>query len=265
MKNAITFIALLGLSFIIETNYTIIKTTLKQNAFSPTKYRNGLIFTSRKPVTQIYKLYYSEIINKETLGKPKEIKSDNSLLTISNGMYIPELDEFYFTANNKINSNLAIYKCEIKNYKLIKPKILDFCRANKSYGHTTFSKNGLLMIIITGDSDNVDLELYTRKTKDHKWVYKKKLNELNSPNFDLHPNLANDSLIIFTRVSHKTRELDLYSAILNKTGHWSKPEKYDALNSNFDDFGAIFINENSGYFTSNRDGEDQIYYFEKNN
>lgn len=263
MKYIISLILLFTIGIDNETDYEIVKTSISQNAFSPTKFKNGLIFTSKKDNSKFYKLYFSQIIRKQILSKPIEIVSNHNFLHMSNGIYLPSSDEFYFTSNNYPSPKLAIYKCKIQNGILNNPEILKFCTVDKAYGHSTFSKNGLKMIISSGDSKNIDLELYQRKNIYEKWVFKKKLSELNSRNFEVHPSLINDSLIVFSRGKSKGKKLELYFSNLDSIGNWTEPKKFDELNSKYDDLGVIFTDKNSGYFSSNRSGKDEIFFFEK--
>ncbi|WP_405570514.1 hypothetical protein [Winogradskyella sp. Asnod2-B02-A] len=266
MKYIISVISLIFIILVYPKNFDIKKTSIIENAFSSSQYDNGLIITSKKNNEKFYSLYYSKILQKEKLDNPikLKIKHRNRFFNISNGVYLTISNEFYFTANNQLGK-LNLYKCQIKDLELIKPKVVKLFESENSVGHSTFSKDALKMIVSSEKSGDIDLILYTRNDYSSEWKFKRNLSELNSKNIELHPNLVNDSIIYFSRLDKKEKRMDLYSSILKNDNSWSDPKIYEHLNSSSDDYGVIFINEKSGYFTSNREGNDRIYYFEDNN
>ena len=265
MKHIFSVITLIFITLTYQTNFNISKTSIKKNAFSPTLYDQGLIITSKNTNENFYSLYYTKIINKEKLDKliKLKIKDRNKYFHISNGIYVPLSNEFYFTATNKLGK-LDLYKCQIKDLKLIKPEMIKLSKSYNSVGHSTFSKDALKMIISSGKNDDIDLNLFTRNDYSSEWEYKRNLSELNTKDNELHSTLVNDSLLYFSRWDKKKKQMNLYYSILRSDNYWSEPKIHEQLNSTSDDFGIVFLNEKSGYFTSNRDGNDNIYYFENN-
>lgn len=265
MKYITSVISLIFVIIVFQTSFNVTKTSIKENAFSSSKYEKGLIITSKENNEKFYSLYYSKIIKNEKLENPikLKIKRRNNYFNISNGVYLNSSNEFYFTANNKLGK-LNLYKCGIKDLELIKPKVVRLIESENSVGHSTFSKDGLKMIVSSEKLGNIDLVLYTRNDYSSIWKYKRNLLELNTKNIELHPSLVNDSLIYFSRLDKKENRMDLYYSRLKNDNYWSKPKIYEQLNSSSDDFGVVFLNEESGYFTSSREGNDRIYYFEDN-
>ena len=58
-------------------------------------------------------------------------------------------------------------------------------------------------------------------------------------------------------------DFDLWVSKLNENGKWEAPTFMEFLNSKCDDFGITFLNQESGYLSSKRNGHDNIFYFEQ--
>lgn len=264
-------ISLVGLNYTVDIVKISISTEKALN-FAPTSYKSGFIFSSRINNYSSSKLYFSEILEKELVSEPVLIETDSDLYNIGNGDYCNLTSEFYFVSNSPKPSKqglkkIAIFKGEIKDFKLANVERLKFNDKEHHYASPTLSEDGLRMIISSDKEElnNMDLYEYERQSFTKPWKLKRKLKEINSSQNDLFPNFVNDSTLIFSSLRDNGKGgLDFYLSEY-KDGLWSEPENFEYLNSDKDDLGFLKLNEDSGYFSSNRGNDkDAIYFFESN-
>lgn len=90
---------------------------------------------------------------------------------------------------------------------------------------------------------------------------------INTPGDEMFPYMRSDSLLYFSSDGHPGMGgLDIFMAQLDTVGEWHVENMKYPINSAGDDFGITFGEEESGYFSSNRNdgrGYDKIYSFEK--
>jgi len=281
-----TIILFIGISCYFYSTTEITKTNISNinsEEFYPIAYEDGILYAS-KPKSgynrfatkeNVYKIYYSKIIDGHELTTPIRIKikkkTAKKLLSISHKIpssFIKETGEFLFMSNNTektLRHNTAIFKGEIKNLELINIEMLNICDPNFDYLHPTVSANGLKMILSSnqGISNAYQLYLYERTDLESDWNLTRSIEEINFSKFISYPNLVSDSLLIYSAREENSKHFDIFSSRLNSQGKWGEPINLQNLNSEFDELGLIQIGERNGYFTSNRDGYDQIFYFEK--
>ncbi len=280
---AIVTLGLICIALIFGGKYNISESTFTQKGyeyFLPVKFKDGIFFASKKNEDIFFKLYYSENVEKKKFKRPIEVELpfSSKIAHVAPGEFIEETGEFYFTSNSLDDTSeikeLVIFKSQIENFKLKNVELLKICKPNFSYCHPTFSKDGLKMILSSGEiselnsDERTDFNLYeyVRATIYDDWKLVRNLEEINTSSFDYFPRLMSDSLLIFSSYGKEiTKDLNLYSSKLNKEGIWEEATLLEHLNSEFDDFGITFINEESGYFSSDRNGQDNIFYFEKEN
>lgn len=91
--------------------------------------------------------------------------------------------------------------------------------------------------------------------------------QINTPGDEMFPYVRNDSTLYFASDGHPGMGgLDLFCARLDTAGVWHVENMQYPINSAADDFGITFGEEESGYFSSNRNdgrGYDKIYSFVK--
>ena len=90
---------------------------------------------------------------------------------------------------------------------------------------------------------------------------------INTPGDEMFPYMRGDSILYFSSDGHPGMGgLDLFVATLDTLGVWHVDNMKYPMNSSGDDFGITFGEEETGYFSSNRNdgrGYDKIYSFEK--
>lgn len=259
---------------------TYISLNSTDNIF-PTIYKEGLIYSSSHNSNN-YKLYYSNLKSESQKFKIGS-KYNIGAVTIFN-------NEIYFTGiTKKLSSfgtnNYTIYKGKIEDFKVKEIEKLPICSLDFSYTYPTISKDGKKMLVVTNEKERLHI-LELKRTNNNEWEKGEVVN-ISHPEFEIiNPTYYNENTIYFasniydgkiTRVSYDTGEegeihitevereqgsFNIYK-IERKGKSWGVPIKQDIFNSEFDDLGVIFINENSGYLTTYRYSDtDNIFYFE---
>lgn len=244
----------------------------------PKKYKDGLIYSS-KYKSEYYDLYYSNI-------KSAPIKLKIGSKYNYGGAAIFN-NEIYFSGNDRrmylnANANHLIYKALINDLKITKFRILTFCKQQFSYDYPAISKNGSRMVVVTNErGKNHLLELI--RNENNVWERNKVIFISQSKAEFLNPTYFDENTIYFSSnmideedrfglkfvngswVKVKTKlEGSIFNIykVTRVNGIWSLPAKVPKFNSEFDDLGVEFIDENSGYITTYRfSNTDNFYYF----
>ncbi|HFA52241.1 MAG TPA: hypothetical protein ENJ95_24750 [Bacteroidetes bacterium] len=240
-----------------------------RDEYAPRKFDKGLLF-SVMDKSNYSNLYYSEIIDKDKLGHLQKVKFD--ILNnhhIGTAEYCSASRELIFTGNNseryKGINRLALFRGVFTKGTVNEISKLDFCSARYNYSYPTLSENGLTLIFSSNIKDGKHLlHRSKRDSINGEWSSPELIDELDFGTNCMFPNLINDSLLVFAANMDKYGKggLDIYKSKYID-GHWSSPENWEELNSEYDDFGVEMMDEKSGYFTSHRNfDKDKIYYFE---
>jgi len=247
----------------------------------PTLYNEGLIYASNHNSNN-YKLFYSNL-----KSEPQKFKIGSKY---NLGAVAIFNDEIYFTGITKKLStfntnNFTIYKGKIIDFKVKEIKQLPVCSLDFSYTYPTILKDGSKMLVVTNEKEYLHLLEFVRN-KSNQWE-KGEVVYISHPEFEIiNPTFYNENTIYFasniyngkiTKVAYDTNEngelfvsgvereqgsFNIYK-IEKKNGIWGVPIKQAKFNSDFDDLGVVFINENSGYLNTFRySNTDNIYYFE---
>ncbi len=137
-----------------------------------------------------------------------------------------------------------------------------------SSGMASISEDGKLMIFASdarGGEGRADL-YYCELTRSG-WTEPKNLGPVvNTPGTETAPFIHPSGKIFFASDGREdSRGLDIYYTLRNADGSFAKPQKLDdGINSRRDDYGIYYSDDETwGYVTSNRDGKDKIYYFQR--
>lgn len=107
-------------------------------------------------------------------------------------------------------------------------------------------------------------DIYYSVKKDSIWSFPVKCAPpINTDKNEEFPYILNNQLFFSSNRNEGKGGLDIYVAPLNKLV--KTVVSLDEFNSDKDDFGIVYVNEKSGYFSSNRGGNDDIYYFNRSN
>ncbi|WP_299626724.1 hypothetical protein [uncultured Tenacibaculum sp.] len=261
-------VIVLATTIACKSNYSVRKTNINIDAYTNSKFRNGLIVSGVNSENNFYSLFYTEIVDNNKLSKLQKFKVENreQFLNISNGVFLPISNEFYFTSNNSKTGNLQLYKSDLNNLELTNIKLVKLELEKLSYGHSTFSENGLMMVLASMENSKILLKLYTRDNLTAEWKFHRNLDELNNSKTNFHPVLTKDLTIFYSQKNKNKIDL-YYSAYRHNLKHWDKPKKIKGIIDSREKINYILINENSGFFTSKESKRikeeeiDEIYFF----
>lgn len=158
-----------------------------------------------------------------------------------------------------------LYSAKLVNGKWKEIKKLSFVQDGYSYSHPAYSADGNQLYFASDAPEakgGKDIFVSTR-TADG-WTVPKSVEGINSTFDEVFPTVLGKTLYFSSTGFDGQGGLDLFRSKLEDDG-WSIPESLGpTINSKKDDFGLVFNpNKESGYFSSNREGNDDIYYFNR--
>lgn len=260
------------------------------NVFSPTEFKDGVVFSADKDVTFDAKksswtgnsyldLYFTEK-NKE--GKwldPEALKGDvNGKYHEGPAVFTKDGNTVYFTRNNykkrKLNdnspgeNNLKLYTASFEKGKWTNVRELPFNNDMYSVGHPALSADESKLFFISdmpGGEGGTDIWYVTKN--DNSWSKPVNAgNVINTPGNEMFPYYHKDGSLYFSSDAHSTLGgLDVFITS-NVNGKWLTPENLNyPLNSSRDDFGFVLSDDDkTGYVSSGRsEGKDEMYEFVK--
>ncbi|MFA6923576.1 MAG: OmpA family protein [Bacteroidales bacterium] len=262
----------------------------KFSEYSPTVFKDKIIFASSRfeGGDSSQKYYYSYTgqgfsdfyeskydANTSTWQKPVKLKGGiNSKYNDGTMFYDEKNNVAYFMQCNgyngkEINCNIFCSSVDEKNNTWSEPKILEYNNKQYSIGHPAFTSDMKKMFFVSdmpGSIGNKDIWMLM-KNDDGKWS-SEPVNlgkEINTEANEMFPYILGDSLLYFASDGNiGYGGLDIYYSKI-KNNNFSKPVNIGApFNSCSDDFGIVFLGNDSGLFCSNRTGgigDDDIYSF----
>lgn len=284
MMNRILFILLLVFSseiLLSQAEYEAIpigKLNSPFNDFSARPYGNGILFCSNKkddilvsylnaeteePLTQIY------FAEQKDFGKygSKDLLQFDQKMRIDFGPFDISPDStLYFTKSysgaNGQTLGIFISKKSGKTWSAPEPFL--FNNPEKMVGHPALNIEGTRLYFAANfDDTRGKADIYYCDLKNGEWQSPVNLAEANSPESELFPYVhADGSLYIASgRVGGKGG-LDIYHVNIIEDRVISTDLLAEPFNSETNDFGLTFSPDRStGYFTSNRDGTDDLFEF----
>lgn len=263
-----------------------------ENNFSPSFYRNGIVFLSDRPRAGKRKgknpwtgmgyldLYFtSRIDGSDKWLEPEILKGDlNGLYDEGPAVFNSDFSRTYFTRTDYSGKNLYTNDENETIFKLYTARRdgdewnveseLPFNSDDYSVGHPALTPDESTLFFVSdmpwgyGGTD-----IYSVTFRDGKWSEPVNLgSRVNSAGNEMFPYFAHDSTLYFASDGHVgLGGLDVYETHYNGD-FWDKPENLQyPVNSPKDDFGFIIDSlDIQGYFTSNRDGRsDRVYTFIK--
>jgi len=271
-------------------NYSIRMTPFSSeeyDEFSPVYYLEGLVFCSNRK-TGIF-ITYSGENNKENFNllfiRPEDSSGRKSSVLLAEELltnyhdgpasFNKEMNVIYFTRNyhvenrlkdvNDPQNKLGIFSAEFNEGKWTNMKPFKYNNPNFSFLTPVLSRDESRLYFASdrpGGFGGADLYYCTRSDDD--WEEPVNIGPaVNTSGNESFPSISNRGDLIFVSDGHNglggkdiyyTREIN---------GQWLTPIPLDPpINSAKDDFGLITTgNMEEGYFSSNRDGSDDIYYF----
>lgn len=151
------------------------------------------------------------------------------------------------------------------------PVLLNFTQPGVNYVHPAFNEDGGIIAFSSDDKNGPGgYSIYYSRRNGPLWDYPVIAgNNINSSSNEGFPQFKGDTLFFASDRSAGMGGFDIYYTYMLSDGRMSPPVnmKYP-INSPADDFGLILLQGNEennwqGYFTSNRDGSDDIFKFER--
>ncbi|MFN6943851.1 MAG: hypothetical protein ACK4ND_02815 [Cytophagaceae bacterium] len=254
--------------------------------FGPVLYNNGLVFLSSRKYSfglhklssrdnnAFFKMFYSSLSGENHFSKP--VLFDNGLdYSLHSGPLVFYEDErkMIFTRNassgirtgKKESNRLVLYSAEKKEGKWINIQPLPINSLTYSVGHPAINQDGTELFFVSdmpGGYGGTDL--YRCSFDGNTWSEPINLGDLNTAGDEMFPYFdhENDVLYFSSTGYEGLGGLDIYR-VQRINDRWGEIENLGVpINSSLDDFG-ISLKEGGreGYFSSNRNGVDNIYLF----
>ncbi len=157
------------------------------------------------------------------------------------------------------------------------PTVLPFVREGVNYAQPAFSADGNTLYFSTDDNTGWGgYDIFQVSRNGSGWGEPTPLGRsINSPKNEQFPVVENDTLYFASDGWGGMGGLDMYRTYKLNSSTWSPPQNLKPpLNSGSDDFGLVIENRlptndtsilQTGYFASNRSGNDDLYSFTKSN
>ncbi|MBI2280880.1 MAG: OmpA family protein [Bacteroidetes bacterium] len=250
--------------------------------FSPLNYKDGIIFVSERGIDLVNesadelsgKPYLSIYFAKQSNGYKKAKPFSNQINTqYHDGPACISVDgkTMYFTRANKTEkgeryaNKLKIYLATLEGKKW--KNITEFKHSSPSYStaHPWLSDDGTRLFFASDMPGGYGkMDIYMCKLEGNEWGTPINLGkEVNTEENEVFPYFRKDVLYYSSEGLSGYGGLDVFSVY--ETDNWQSPKNLKTpLNSPKDDFGIFFIDDETGYFSSNREGgmgDDDIYKF----
>jgi hypothetical protein len=264
-----------------DTNY---------DEFSPVYYGKGIVFCSNRKKELIinystpenknlFDLYKVVPDNEEKWGKVKLFSGKLSThFNIGPATFSSDGNTIYFNSNihidNRIGNiidstnSIGIFKAVLINGEW--SEITPFRYNNDDYNfvHPSLSPDGKKLFFCSDKPGGFGgFDIYVCNFENGDWGAPVNLGEtINTSGNELFPFIHGNGTLYFSSNNHNSMGgLDIFYS-MEKDGKWEKPFHIDPpINSKFDDFGYITTKTlEDGYFSSNRNKNDNIYAFKTN-
>lgn len=267
--------------------YAVHNTSLNSEfeEYAPTFYQDGVVFCSNRRSSGLMTvvdssnqftthLYHASFARKG-FKSANLIEGLTSFVNEGPACFSADGQVIFFTSNvdrkkfKKKQNRLGIFISEKTNTAWTDPLPLEFNTTDNSFdiAHPALSADGTKLFF----SSNMEggygaTDIYVSELKNGIWQEPKNLGSgVNSAGHELFPTIGRTGKLYFSSNGRKDSEgLDIYYTMLDARAQWSPPAKmFEPLNSKGDDYSMIMDESGeSGYFASNRLGNDNVHAFE---
>lgn len=165
----------------------------------------------------------------------------------------------------KVQYRPNLYSAKLVDGKWKEIEKLSFVKVNYSYSHPVLTSDGKKLYFASdaiGSMGGKDIFVSNRTNEG--WSEPVSVKEINSTADEVFPSLSGTKLYFSSNRDGGVGALDLYFSEHSENDNvWSEPVTLGpTINSPQDDFSVVFNpNKESGYFSSSRNGNDDIFYF----
>lgn len=256
-------------------------TSDKFDEFAPAYYGTGLVFTTNRRTgflisrltdegENLYNIYFAEKSQSGRWRNPKilsrKLKSNYHDGTVS---FSPDGSRVFFTRNipgqRNEPSKLGIFMADNVDGSWVNITPFPYNSSNYNVCHPSISQDGNTLYYssdIPGGFGGMDI--YSSSLQGASWSAPANLGEvINSPGDEVFPYIHHGSgRLYLSSDKGVSGTLDLYYSTL-RNNSWQAPVRMPGpFNSASDDFGLVADGDmTSGYFSSRREGTDNIYAF----
>ena len=254
------------------------------NDYSPTLFKDGqMVFVSDRNTGSEDKKKYAWTNRRFTdlaVLQDEQVKpfgeSLNTPLNEGPLCFSQDFSELIFTRCDQEGDKAVqcrIFSCKWDGNKWSAPMPLSFQLEGTNYIHPALSKDENTLFFASNDKDGWGgYDLYFSERTKSGWSAPQLLSRIiNSLGDDVFPTLDKDTLYFSSNYHGGMGGLDIFRSTRTGPNQWTPPKNLKSpLNSSSDDFGLIitkigngnnFLKE--GYFSSNRNGQDDILFFRK--
>jgi len=260
--------------------------------YSPVFYRDSsLVFISNRDFTDLnkkkdkwtgdnyMKLFKAEISSKGVFAEPEKFITDiNSKFHEGPATFTSDFNTIYYTRNQAVkqksivdkneNTLLGIYSATLIDNKWTNLQKLPFCNDNYTVCHPALAQSDSFMIFTSDMPGGYGgMDLYVTYGTNGVWGSPENMGDMiNTAGNEVFPYLDVDNNLYYSSdMLVGFGGLDIFKSYYNKN-KWSEPENIGVpINGPKDDFGLVInASFSTGYFSSNRKGEDNIYMFTEN-
>ena len=267
-------------------SFSRLDSNTKSSEFGGSFYNNKLVFTATAKSGETYSwtrenyldIFIADIDNNGCLYNITPLPGKiNSKWHDSNGVITKDGNTLYFTSNNRYGNKKIMGKDKIGYLKIYKAKKvnntwqdieeLPFNVDNYITEHPALNEDETKLYFASdrpgsiGSLDIYVVDIYPDGT------YGKPTNlgtKINTEKREQFPFVNNDTLYFASNGHLGLGGLDIFSSKIKSTGYTEPQNLKKGINSTLDDFAYTKSNSlNIGYFSSNRNGNDDIFLFKK--
>ncbi|MFZ6052673.1 PKD domain-containing protein [Halocola ammonii] len=288
LKNIWTLVLLLSVSaFATAQDFEVFPAEVNTNydEYAPAMFGDKLIFCSNRKAdllntvvdssdTYMTNIFQSKVKDDFTLKSPK-ILSEWRRPEFHEGptTWSAQEERFYFSSSmkargkrkgdNRYPTVLGIYYVVMQEGDaFIRPRPFAFNSEGEfNVAHPAVSQDGERLVFVSDQSGSSDLYMCD-KTRSG-WSRPVRLPDyINTDGREMFPSFFEGRLYFASNGQEDSQGMDIYFSVM-KDGNWQKPVRMkEPINSEFDDFGIAFVNDERGFFSSNRSGKsDDLFRF----
>ncbi len=248
--------------------------------FSPAFYRNGIAFTSNRTTSfliarlteegeNFFNIFYTEKEDEKGWKSPSMLSRElSSNFHDGPASFSADGNTVYFTRNiparGRDEPRLGIFIASYINgsWRDITP--FPYNSIDYNVGHPVISRDGKTLYFTSDMPGGYGgLDIYTCTIEGDAWGPPMNIGStINSPGNEKFPFIHPNGRLYFSSDHNEKKSLDIYYSDY-RNGEWMPPVPLpEPFNSDYDDFGYIAgENLDESYFSSNREGSDNLYHF----